>query len=511
MTIIYNQSIAAGASEPIVNLSATRDVFSPINSVLKAWWSLSDYSSLTLSSTKITQILDKSGNNNTITQATDANRPTFSGTAFSSTYPGATFSTSDIGRAAASPINNIFAGGGAIVMNLTITGTNGGNGTIIAKSTDPTNLTTGWKVFHYGAGPANIRFAAKCATQTGIWDIGGLVFDRNYVLKISWDSSSPTTDPVISLNGVPQTVTVAQAPIGAYVSDASDALIIGNNSTNDLYPFVGKINQAMLFKGAFPSGYEARLIPFLGQLSGIPTYPIYGLFGQSNAVGNATTSNSYYQAGLSRTTSNQASIWTGASFQPLAAAANNNALDSGSFGPEITFTTAKYLTLQNPVYLVKYAVAATSLAVDWAPTSGTQWTGMKAAVDAAFAAAPQIPAIPLYCGTNWVQGETDAQSLNNATNYATNLTTFISQFNSVVLASYLISPNNTFVIAGLGNLNLETCPYTVLVTQNQLKVVNSVSNTTYVYTKDLTLNSDGVHYAAAGQVLLGQRLAAASN
>jgi len=70
---------------------------------------------------------------------------------------------------------------------------------------------------------------------------------RNHV-GISFDKDSTNNAPLFFVNGTNEAVTTLQAPSGAtFISDSSTLLAIGNNAASTLNPFVGRIDDVVIY------------------------------------------------------------------------------------------------------------------------------------------------------------------------------------------------------------------------------------------------------------------------
>jgi len=475
------------------------------------WLDSNDYASLTLSGSKVATINDKSGNSYNANQSGGA-KPIWSSTGFNGTAPGMDFQgLDDLVVTDASNLQNIFSGGGTISLTAMATG-NGSNSAIFYKSTNVAGVTTsGYSALFYGSGSkVTMRFSAGGSTTTGIWDTPA-IFALNvpYEITISYNTSTPTVAPVITANGVTLSMTTVQAFSGTPGTDAGGNLIIGNNQDGGLQPFLGQIGQFTMYRGGVPSSsFLTQLQSYLGGLSGIKTALVSVLAGQSNMVGNGAVANTPFPYTPANYPNLQSLIWNGNTFSPLSSGNNNQGLDAKSIGPEVSFGAAATAFTGQPTYIVKYAVGATSLATNWNPSGpGAQWTGLTNAVNAALPAIALTGQIAVVNDFIWDQGETDAQNQTNANAYQSNLTAFAAALKSTLFASYTLSPNYLFVIAGLPNQSIATVPYQATVRAAQ-KAVGAAAGNRYVDTTNLALNADNLHFTAASEMALGNTYAA---
>jgi hypothetical protein len=173
-----------------------------------------------------------------------------------------------------------------------------------------------------------------------------------------------------------------------------------------------------------------------------------------------------------------------------------------SFGPELAFGRDMADALPNDnIALIKYSSGGTNLADDWNPnTQGSMWTGFVNSVNSALATLdPQVYA-PQIVGMVWMQGERDSKFEDMALAYEQNLTNFIQavrvQFNS---------PDLPFIIGQIHSKN--TGEFKYVIQDAQMNVWLNVPNTGFVYTDDLSLHDDLLHYNSVGTLDLGARFA----
>jgi hypothetical protein len=179
------------------------------------------------------------------------------------------------------------------------------------------------------------------------------------------------------------------------------------------------------------------------------------------------------------------------------------------FGPEIKLGRVLADSLAADVAVFKFAINATSLAVHWDPdTSDSLYLQMLDIWDDAQATLAALGHTGTPAGCFWMQGEWDALSGAYAAAYEENLTAFIAE-----LRAACGDPALPFILGRL-NASIYQCPYFSFpylgtVRAAQEAVAASVPRTAMVNTDDLPLNSDYLHFTAAGQVGLGQRFAEA--
>jgi hypothetical protein len=177
---------------------------------------------------------------------------------------------------------------------------------------------------------------------------------------------------------------------------------------------------------------------------------------------------------------------------------------STNFGPEVSFGYAvnnKYP--DDDIYLIKYGVSGTTLAVDWNPNgTGAKYNTFKTIVNAALSNLSKAGITYTIEGMLWMQGESDAQNSTYAANYKKNLTNLIS-----VVRSNFSAPDMEFVIGRITTYYGTTANNT-LVRSAQDAVADEVSNVSCFGTDDLSWAYGG-HYGTDGQIELGIRFAEA--
>ena len=238
---------------------------------------------------------------------------------------------------------------------------------------------------------------------------------------------------------------------------------------------------------------------------------VYLLGGQSNMAG-ATSDANFLNGTPKANPLPDVQIWNGGfnSFTALRPGFDSNFGVGNGFGAEIGFGHALEAARDSgafeseEIYLIKYAVGATSLAEDWNVNLDnnvydefTQWT------DAALAKLDSDGISYDVEGMLWMQGENDAISATTAANYETNLNNLIAD----VRRRY--SPDLDFVI---GRLHEELTPFFYTdantVRQAQVNVANADSSAYWVDTDNFVVNPvDGVHFDSSGHLALGEAFA----
>lgn len=182
------------------------------------------------------------------------------------------------------------------------------------------------------------------------------------------------------------------------------------------------------------------------------------------------------------------------------------------YGPEVSFGyRLNELFPDDEIYLVKYGLTSTNLAVNWNPNgSGAVYNVFKSRVDAALANLTAAGKSPVISGMIWMQGESDAMNPAYAAAYQTNLTNFIAK-----VRSDFSTPAMPFVI---GRINISqywgTPADNALVRDSQVAVANQVANVSWIETEDIPVwngsepgHADPDHYSSQGQLILGTRFA----
>jgi hypothetical protein len=185
--------------------------------------------------------------------------------------------------------------------------------------------------------------------------------------------------------------------------------------------------------------------------------------------------------------------------------------DDETFGPEIAL--AHELSNRWPdreIYLVKYAVGATSL-LAWAPN----WDSSQAALTRNAQVGPlydyllthvrsdSVPEGAELAAVLWMQGERDARYPEAGEHYGSNLTVLVNR-----IRSDLRVPSLPFV---LGRINPPAERYPALSeVRHAQEIANStLSNVIMIDIDDLAKRDDEVHYDTEGILELGRRFARA--
>lgn len=237
--------------------------------------------------------------------------------------------------------------------------------------------------------------------------------------------------------------------------------------------------------------------------------------GQSNCI-SAGTTGSDVPAELQGVLSD-IYIWRASTgqFEPYEAGVNSfptGATGQGRWGPEAQFALRWKADRPGiPLYIVKRGVGSSALDAAarsagvgiWDETAGELYADFKNDADTAKAALTATGKIPTSFSFIWMQGETDATNTTAATDYGTNLTSFIAAVRNDIAAAPV-----PFVIGRIANISAWT--YRATLRQLQQSVGESLTNCGWINTDDFALAGDGIHYNPTGSVLFGNRAYEAS-
>jgi hypothetical protein len=214
-----------------------------------------------------------------------------------------------------------------------------------------------------------------------------------------------------------------------------------------------------------------QAIPRYTQVRNTKLVPVDVWCGQSNSRGSDPASRltgglSIYAGAITnvnaykKTTNTTA---TDGTFALLEAGVNSNYNDvidavgvQALFGAEITYYYGLKTYWRGPVYMVKYAVGGTALAVsstthDWNIASNDLYPNLKNRVLACIAQLQALGYTPYVRQIHWFQGESDTDTQVKADAYATNLTNFISTLRTDIGAANtaLGLPKPWFIIGAI--------------------------------------------------------------
>lgn len=108
---------------------------------------------------------------------------------------------------------------------------------------------TGWAIYFniQTASTAYVAFDRGFSTTTGAWRTSSTITHTNWNhIVITYNKSSTSNDPIIYINGVSQTITKAQAPVGTATDESAGSLFFGRTS-DSTYKFDGQIGEAAVF------------------------------------------------------------------------------------------------------------------------------------------------------------------------------------------------------------------------------------------------------------------------
>lgn len=233
-----------------------------------------------------------------------------------------------------------------------------------------------------------------------------------------------------------------------------------------------------------------------------PKIKVYLLAGQSNMCGVGKTSDlpdniRYPQTNVLAYSAGQVSYP-----QYTDRMAKLNGYLGADFGPELMFGLDMEKAYKDDnIALIKVAYGATSLAVDWNPTTpGFAYKKFRTVVKEQMESL-KVDYEPVIDGMLWMQGEADAGSIEQANAYEQNLRNFIKN-----VKTDFNCPNLKLVIGRISNSSAWV--YRATVRPAQEKVANELKNTSWINTDDLPM-VDMYHYNSDGQLTLGSRFATA--
>jgi hypothetical protein len=231
---------------------------------------------------------------------------------------------------------------------------------------------------------------------------------------------------------------------------------------------------------------------------------VFLLAGQSNMVGFGDS------AGLSapyNAVQNNVNFWSNGtnSWVPLQPGVTRTG-DPLYFGPEVSFgRTIKNLNPNDSIYLVKYAMGSTNLAVNWNPNgTGANYNTFKTVVSNALKKLTNAGLSPTIAGMAWMQGEADVTD-TYAPHYADNLTNFID-----AVRNDFSTPDMPFVLGRISQHYWGPPADQDLVRLAQSTVPGQMDGVSWVNTDDLGLWTSGTwagHFNTQGQIDLGVRFA----
>jgi hypothetical protein len=219
---------------------------------------------------------DQSGNGNDQVQTSAAqqpsihspNYPTSSITGAQGTGAGNLFMTApDVAS-----VQNIWGSGGFVAIVYEVSG--GGTSSLISKGANTGAAQAGWTIFSYNNSPYQLLMYR---TLVG----GGSNYTRisnavsispvRHVVTVAWNSATPTTPAVITLDGVVCTYTNS-APAQSLTSEAGPLMVFNDQVINStpLDAVNGQLYEVIAWKSQPSAGVQASLINNMRSYFGTP-------------------------------------------------------------------------------------------------------------------------------------------------------------------------------------------------------------------------------------------------
>lgn len=247
----------------------------------------------------------------------------------------------------------------------------------------------------------------------------------------------------------------------------------------------------------------AGLLLLCAACSPRPAADLVIVAGQSNALGYGLSGGDL-PAGVAPDP--EVRIWDGARFAVMEPGRNTGSPNfPASCGPETGFARAwRKAHPDRPLYVVKYARGSTPLAAspgrDWAPASGELFQEVAAAAAAATAALRAQGLRPRVAAVVWMQGEADAADPARAAAYRANLTALLA-----AIRERWAKADTPVVVGRIPDFGAQAAQ--VRAAQAQVDAADPLTVTADA--EGLPMQPDGLHIAAAGQLRLGEAMAAA--
>ena len=208
---------------------------------------------------------DQSGNAADGIQATAGNQPTVAPDGIGYAVNTVQGSGQFLAAADAAPTQNVFATGGLLQVALHSTQTVA-EGSIVSKGA--------WVLYTYpGGGDQQLWFYVKAATSAGFWGTSTVMSAAGrHIVTVAYNASTPTTPPVITLDGATCSIGTVTNPVGAITTDVGSALEISNNvviNTNNR-ALSGSIYEAILLRGIPLPGVAGALVSNAKSFYSIP-------------------------------------------------------------------------------------------------------------------------------------------------------------------------------------------------------------------------------------------------
>ncbi len=205
-------------------------------------------------STGTANIVYDQANANDATQGTTGNQPAVA-TRLSHYGIGGAIASSVVSAPDDTTIQDIFSSGGFAAVVFDNLGA-GFTNAVISKGE--------WVLYLYpGGGDYQLWFYVTGASGTGFWGTNDVVTSNaRHVVTVTYNAATPTTAPVVTLDGVTCTFASVSNPTGAIISDATlplelinDNVISGNNGS-----LGGTLYEALFYKGAMSAANRAALV-----------------------------------------------------------------------------------------------------------------------------------------------------------------------------------------------------------------------------------------------------------
>jgi len=164
-----------------------------------------------------------------------------------------------------------------------------------------------------------------------------------------------------------------------------------------------------------------------------------------------------------------------------------------TFGPEISFAhEIAEAWPEKKISLIKYTASGSDL-LSWGKT---YYDMLMEQVRAATEGKHVV-----YAGVLWMQGEADAESMEESEQYFENLKLLIQR-----IRRDLRTPDCPFLFGLLRAFDKPGCE---IIRQAQLKVTKEIPGAFLISTEGLSTLQDNIHYDSKGQIELGRRFASA--
>jgi hypothetical protein len=180
-----------------------------------------------------------------------------------------------------STLDNIFSGGGTVLVFYRPNSDGEGSDSRIADTTD--GLDEGWFFSTVGdvAGRQSFRFQRNFSTSAGgTWTtsavtdpISGssaipIILGPWQCMAVVYDDGATTNDPVFYLNGRSTAITENTAPTGAAVSDAGNSLVFANRTADDR-TFDGDLGPILMFDRSLTANEVRAVFNIFGRRFGL--------------------------------------------------------------------------------------------------------------------------------------------------------------------------------------------------------------------------------------------------